>query len=62
MFMSMECDYVPELQTPTGILFDLQVIYEYVQPRWNDTDRVKPKNSERNLSQKYFAHHTSRMK
>jgi 5-methylcytosine-specific restriction endonuclease McrBC regulatory subunit McrC len=59
MFMSMECDYVPELQTPTGILFDLQVIYEYeyVQPRWNHTDRVKPKNSER-----YFAHHTSRMK
>jgi hypothetical protein len=31
--------------------------YEYIEPRWNDTDRRKPENSEKNLSQCYFVHH-----
>jgi hypothetical protein len=26
-------------------------------PRWNDTDRGKPKDSEKNLSQCHFVHH-----
>jgi hypothetical protein len=28
---------------------------------WNDTDRRKPKNSEKNLSQYHFVHHKSHM-
>jgi hypothetical protein len=31
--------------------------YEYGEPRWNDIDRGKPKNSEKNLSQCHFVHH-----
>jgi hypothetical protein len=34
-----------------GLLFIPQVIYENGEPWWNDIDRVKPKNSEENLSQ-----------
>jgi hypothetical protein len=32
-----------------------------IEPRWNDTDREKPKNAEKNLSQYYFVHHKSHM-
>jgi hypothetical protein len=39
--MSMRSDDVSELQPPTGLLFILQVIYEFGEPRWNDTDRGK---------------------
>jgi hypothetical protein len=44
-FMSMGWDYVSELQPPTGLLFISQLTYEYREPRWNDTDREKPKNA-----------------
>jgi hypothetical protein len=30
-----------------GLLFIPQAIYEYGEPWWNDTDRVKLKNSEK---------------
>jgi hypothetical protein len=33
-----------------GLLFIPQVICEYGEPWWNDIDRRKPKNSEKNLS------------
>jgi hypothetical protein len=33
--------------------------YEFGERRWNDTDRGKPKNSEKNLSQCHFVHHKS---
>jgi hypothetical protein len=33
------------------------MIYEYRQPRQNNTDREKLKNSEENLSQYHFVHH-----
>jgi hypothetical protein len=33
-------DTVSELQLPVGLLFMPQLIYEYEQPQWNDTDRV----------------------
>jgi hypothetical protein len=36
-------------------------IYEYEEPWWNDTDRGKPKNSDRNLSQFHFVHYKSHM-
>jgi hypothetical protein len=42
-------------------LFIPVLIYEYGEPRWNDTDRVKPKNWDRDLSQYRFVHHNSHM-
>jgi hypothetical protein len=36
-----------------------QVIHEYGGPRWNDTDRVKLKNPEKNLSQCHLVYHKS---
>jgi hypothetical protein len=42
---SMAWDYVSELRPPTSLLLIPQIIYEYGQPRWNDIDRIKPKNS-----------------
>jgi hypothetical protein len=59
--MSMGRDYVSELRPPTGLLFIPQIIYEYEQPRWNDTDRGKPKNSEETLPQYQFVHYKSHM-
>jgi hypothetical protein len=47
-----------------GLLFVPQVLYEYGQcgePQWNDIDRVKPKNSEKNLTQFHFVHQKSHM-
>jgi hypothetical protein len=51
---------VSELQPPS-LLFILQVIYEYREPRWNDIDREIPKNSEKNLPQCRFVYHRSHM-
>jgi hypothetical protein len=53
----MICD----LQPPTGILFIPQVIHEYGEPWWNDIDRGKQKNFEKNLSQSHSVHHKSHM-
>jgi hypothetical protein len=36
-------------------------LYEFGERRWNDIDRGKQKNSEKNLSQCHFAHHKSHM-
>jgi hypothetical protein len=54
--MLMGWDYVSELLPPMGLLFISQVIYEYGEPWWNDSDRVKPKNLEKNLSHFHFVH------
>jgi hypothetical protein len=43
----------------SGHIVHNQMIYEYGERRWND--RVKPKNSQRNLSQCHFVHHKSHM-
>jgi hypothetical protein len=40
----MGCEYVSELRPPTGLLFIIHMKYEYREPRWNDTDREKPKS------------------
>jgi hypothetical protein len=39
--MSMGKHYIPELQSPMGLLFILQAIYKHGEPWWNDTDRGK---------------------
>jgi hypothetical protein len=43
-----------------GLLFIPQLIYEYGETQWNDTDG-KLKNSEKNLSQYHFVNHKSHM-
>jgi hypothetical protein len=51
-----------ELRPPTGLLSILQMIHEEpMEPRRNSTERGKPKNSEKELSQCDFAHHKSYM-
>jgi hypothetical protein len=47
---------VSELRPSTGLL---SVICECGEPRWNGTDREKPNNSEKNVSQCHFVHHKS---
>jgi hypothetical protein len=58
-FMSMGWDNVSELRPLTGLLFILQMIYGDGELRWNDIDKRKRKNSEKNLSQCHFVHHKS---
>jgi hypothetical protein len=61
LFISMVWDDVPELRPPTGLLSTPQVIYLFGEPRWNDTDRGKLKNSEKSLFQRHFVRHKSHM-
>jgi hypothetical protein len=42
-------------------LFIHQIIYEYGERWWNNTDRQKSKNSEKTLFQCHFVHHKSHM-
>jgi hypothetical protein len=53
--------YVSELWPPVGLLFVLQVIQEYGEPRWNDINRGKLKNLDKNLSHCHFVHHRYHM-
>jgi hypothetical protein len=48
--------YVSELRPLTDILFIPQMIYEFGERRWNDTDRGTPKNSVKNLFQCHKSH------
>jgi hypothetical protein len=59
LFIPMGLDYVPELWPTAGQLFIPHVMYENGEPWWNDIDRGKSKNSERNLSQCHSVHHKS---
>jgi hypothetical protein len=61
LFTSIGLDHVSELQPPAGLLSILQMIYEYGQPRWNNIDMEKLKNSEKYLSLCHFARHKSHM-
>jgi hypothetical protein len=59
--MSMAWDNVSELRLLTDLLFIPQIKYEYGESRWNDSDRGKPNNSEKSVSQCHFVHHKSNM-
>jgi hypothetical protein len=37
------------------------MIYDDVEPQWNETDREKPKDSGKNLSECHFVNHKSHM-
>jgi hypothetical protein len=54
-------DYVSELLSLTDILIIPQMINKYRERRWNNIDRGKAKNSEKNLSQCHFVYHESRL-
>lgn len=56
---SCRCENMSELWPPVGILFVPHMVYEYRYPWWNDTERVKPSNLEKNLSQCCYVHHKS---
>jgi hypothetical protein len=58
--ISMVCDYLSEMLPLTDVYFISQMIW-VGERRWNDIDRGKPKNSERNLSQCHFVRHKSHM-
>jgi hypothetical protein len=67
LFISIWCDDVCELLPLTGLLFTPQVIHDHGKQWWNDIDRGKSKNSEKNLSQchkryvtKGYTHNTRR--
>jgi hypothetical protein len=55
----MGWDYVSAMLPLTDRLFIPQMIYEYGERRWNDTDRGKEKTSVKNLSQRHFVHQKS---
>jgi hypothetical protein len=57
LFTSKGRDYISGLRSPEGILFFPHMIYEYVESRWNDFDRAKPKNSKKNLAECHSVHH-----
>jgi hypothetical protein len=64
LLMSTGWDCVSELRQPTGLLFIPEVKgYKSVsmESEWNDIARVKPKNSEDNLSQCHSVHYKSHM-
>jgi hypothetical protein len=53
--MSLNCSQ------KTGLLFTSQLLHEHGEPLWNDTNRGKQKNLEKNLSQYHLVHHKSHM-
>jgi hypothetical protein len=57
----MGWDYAFELWPPTGLVIILQITHEYGEQWQKDTERRKPKNLEKNLSQCHYAHHKSHM-
>jgi hypothetical protein len=50
-----------ELRPLTGPLSNPPIIWVNMKQRWNDMDRGKPKNSEKNLSECHFVHYKSNM-
>jgi hypothetical protein len=44
-----------------GLLFIPQMIYKHREARWNDIDRGKRKDYEKDLYQCHFVHHKSHM-
>jgi hypothetical protein len=45
----------------TTTMMIIFVLFLVMEDRWNETDRVKPKYSEKNLSQYHFVNHKSHM-
>jgi hypothetical protein len=45
----------------TMMIIIIFALFQVTEHPWNETDRGKPKYSEKNLSQCNFVHHTSHM-
>jgi hypothetical protein len=56
--MSIGREYVSELRPPTGLLFILEMVCEFGEPRWINTGMETDELGE-NLSQYHFVHHKS---
>jgi hypothetical protein len=61
LFMSMRRGDVLEQRSPTGLLSTREMICEYGESWWNDTDRGNPKILKRNMSQCHRVHYKSHM-
>ena len=61
-----DCCSMGKINNPQSLLSSDDIVTKYfflvfsvMEHRWNEIDRVKPKYSEKNLSQCHFVHHKS---
>jgi hypothetical protein len=61
IFISMGWDYIIWTAATNGPIVHPPYDNEYGEPRWNDTDRAKPKNSEKTCPSAIFPTNPTRI-